>query len=251
MQEISKTLREIVFATSAQKETSCLVVATLSRAKAYLNKVKLLAGLAGLAALALGAAGTAHAANIVTNGNFETVALAGWNNTSPNTWGANFPPPPLGAGAGVAVTGCTVIASCTLIGGPGRAELSQLLPTIAGLYTLQFDYLTIGGTPNELKVVWSGVAVLDLINLVSTGNSPGTGVFQHYTVNGLVGLSGGTMLSFLGSSPPGVVVLDNVSVDLASGGTVPAPGTWTMLLMGFGALAFAMRSGTQTVRLSV
>jgi hypothetical protein len=248
MQERSKTLREIAFVTSTQKETSCLVVAPLSRAKAYLNKVK---RFTGLAALALGAAGTAHAANIVVNGNFENYSLVAWSNTSPNPWGADFPPPPLGGGTKVAATGCVDIAACTLIGGPGRSELSQLLPTVAGFFTLQFDFLSIGGTPNELNVLWSGASVLDLINLASTGNSPGTGVFQHYTVTGLVGLSGGTMLSFLGSSSPGVVLLDNVSVDLTSGGTVPVPETWTMLLLGFGALAFAMRSKSHGMRLSV
>lgn len=179
----------------------------------------------------------AFAANLVTNGDFETGSLSGWTVAGGGSfpWGPTTSGPVSGTFA--ATTGC-VGAACTTIGSAGRMSLGQTLATTAGdIYTLSFDFAGMGGV-NGLNVLWNGASIFTLFNDLNVA-------LTTYTVTGLVGAGGGSTLEFLGRQDPGFNRLDNVSVDLAVPAAVPEPATWAMMLVGFGAIGAAMRRRRQ------
>lgn len=186
--------------------------------------------LIGLAAIVVAFASTPSFANLVLNGDFETGNLTDWTNNpnSSDPWTVTDGSPVIGTFS--ASTGC-VGAQCTdETNLPTASYLFQNLATVAGTdYTLTFEFTPDNGTPNELKVLWGGAVVDDLVNVPDTG-------FVDYIVANLVATSGSTQLEFLGRQDPGFDRLDSVDVE-AAGTVVPEASTWAMMLIGFGGLS--------------
>jgi hypothetical protein len=174
--------------------------------------------LIGLAAIVVAFASTPSFANLVLNGDFETGNLTDWTNNpnSSDPWTVTDGSPVIGTFS--ASTGC-VGAQCTdETNLPTASYLFQNLATVAGTdYTLTFEFTPDNGTQNELKVLWGGAVVDDLVNVPDTG-------FVDYIVANLVATSGSTQLEFLGRQDPGFDRLDSVDVE-AAGTVVPEAST--------------------------
>src|SRR6266850_8015712 len=99
--------------------------------------------------LAVGIGGPAHAAELVTNGSFETGDFTGWT-LSGNTGftGVECPGAPFaGPGDG----------NCDAFFGPvgSTGGITQTLNTQAGrFYNITFDFRPDGGTPSSFSAVW-------------------------------------------------------------------------------------------------
>lgn len=214
--------------------------------------------LVGLACL--GSASPALSSELLVNGNFETGNLSGWTVINQaggsGDWfahanGANTPlsgqsSPSLGVGGlFIAVTDQT---------GPGSHQLTQSFNAIAGgTYILSFDAYAsdlsgvapIGSgldynTPmnQHLEINLSGAAN----GQIFTGTyAPAWGSYS-YDISSFITASGLYTLSF-GEVDNQLFYnfgLDNVS--LRSAGAVPEPATWAMMLLGFGAIGYSLRS---------
>ncbi len=179
-----------------------------------------------LALMGMVAASSAWAGEVVLNGGFETGDLTDWTLGSGASWevssGSAF------AGSFFATTGC-VGAQCITGSATQQAALSQVLTDTAGsTYTLTFEFNTgNNGTPNELDVLWNGVSVLDLGSGGTLGVVGSSGVYDFFSVSGLVG-TGSDKLTFLGRQDPGFNQLDNVSVTNSSS-AVPEPSTFVLI----------------------
>lgn len=172
------------------------------------------------------AAPLAHAANIVTNGDFSTGDLTGWTSNS----SIAFPWVSTGSWA---MTGC--IGTNCISGTPSEQSfLEQNLATVAGdSYTLSFDYAS-GGSPSELKTLFNGVSVSDLIDTNTNAS------FVNISFPGLVATSSNTLLEFLGRNDPSFVAITNVSVvDNGPTGNSPIPEPGTLALVGSGLMGLA------------
>lgn len=198
-----------------------------------------------LGALAL-APTQAFAANVV-NGSFEApvvpgsccvtsppTAIPGWTAT-PNV---NVVKGTFSSSAGnLAQQGDQYL---DLVGEGGTGSISQLLNTVAGnTYTLSFWYShNLFSGPLTASASYS---VADLTGTVthSTGSSANldwrlfTGTFTG---------TGSDTLSFvnLTGGPNEGIFLDNITI-----AAVPEPGTWLMMLVGFGFIGAQMRRGSR------
>lgn len=108
-----------------------------------------------------------------------------------------------------AVTSGCVGSACVDQGQLATANyLYQNLRTEAGsTYDLSLDFGTGYGDPSELKVLWDGNVVLDLVNAPAGMN--------HYSLTNLVATSGVTSLMFLGRQDPWFMTLTNIDVEPA------------------------------------
>jgi hypothetical protein len=171
----------------------------------------------------------AHGANIVTNGDFSTGDLSGWT----SNLALGFPWHSTGTAA---ESGC-VGAPCISGTASEQNFLTQNLTTLVGdSYALSFDALVIG-TPSELKVLFGGVVLADLVN-------PNLSSFTTFTYSGLVASGSTTTLEFLGRDDPGLIDLTNVSVvdqSTAVNSPVPEPATLTLVVSGLLAVAGVRR----------
>ena len=202
------------------------------------------------AVVALFAAGTASASpvNLITNGNFETVATG-------YTFNSGFKVINSGSSA---LTGWTVGASSVdlirnaynaidgysvdMLGTPGPGFLSQSFSVIAGqTYNLSFDMARNSGGPagQGVAVSFGGAAG----NFYSTAAASNT-LYSSNTLSFTAATTGLATLSFASAAKAGTpldkfsgAVIDNVSVMTA----VPEPETSAMLLAGLGLMGFLRR----------
>jgi len=179
-------------------------------------------------AVAVVASPVARAANIVTNGDFGTGDLTGWTSSV----SANFPWRSTGTAAETGCVGSGCISGTAL----EQNFLMQDLSTVVGdSYTLSFDLLATG-TPSELKVLFGGVVLADLVN-------PNLPSFTTFSFAGLIATSSRTTLEFLGRDDPEFIDLTNVSVvdKTSSNSPVPEPGTLALVASGLLGVSGALR----------
>jgi hypothetical protein len=157
----------------------------------------------------------AQAANLVTNGDFETGDFTGWTVNASSTGVQN------GANS-------TYTAYLGTVGGLGT--LSQILTTVVGeTYTLSYDFFSDGGIPNQFQVQVNGTILFDQTNIPAQAFTP-------YSFN-FVG-TGSDTIQFNELNNPSYLQLDNVVVDVAA---VPEPFTIVGSLVG-GTAALRMRN---------
>jgi hypothetical protein len=165
----------------------------------------------------------ASAAEIVTNGGFETGTFSGW------TLGGNT------GFTGVNASSANTGSFGAFFGPVGSiGTLTQVLTTVVGQqYSVSFDLRNTGGVPSSFNVLVGGNSIFSLTN---SGSFPST----YTTFSGFIfnAVSTATSLQLQYRQDPGFWLVDNVSVQ----GAVPEPGTWALMLVGFGAVGTAMRS---------
>jgi hypothetical protein len=156
----------------------------------------------------------AQAANLITNGDFETGDFTGWTVNASSTGVQN------GANS-------TYTAYLGTVGGLGT--LSQILTTVVGeTYTLSYDFFSDGEIPNQFQVQVNGNILFDQTNISAQAFAP-------YSFN-FVG-TGLDTIQFNERNDPAYLQLDNVVVDVAA---VPEPFTIVGSLVG-GTAALRMR----------
>lgn len=169
--------------------------------------------LAATAALALSTPGLA--ANLLTNGSFETLDLTGWSLFGDTDY--------TGVYAGTVNEPPTDGAAQAYFGPLSLGGISQTVTGRAGTYTISFDLGNQGGTFSSVD--FGGV------NLLSGIGDQG---FTTYSFNVTVAANPTLRFSFV--NVPYYYALDNVSVS-----AVPEPANWAMLIAGFGLVGAAAR----------
>lgn len=202
--------------------------------------------LAAAAALSLLGATSAHAAvNLVVNGGFENNTFggtgpAGYYNIGPGVADHAIP---TDFGWNVPVNNVDIVANgvygpllsnggafnLDLVGYGSSGAISQTLATVVGQqYLVSLDYSSNNGITNPTAIIAGGSTI---------GTITGTHAWQNYT-----GLFTATSTSTTFMISEGVgggnagVFLDNINVS-----AVPEPAAWTMILLGFGLIGFAIR----------
>jgi hypothetical protein len=173
--------------------------------------------------LALGTIAPAQAANIVTNGSFETQTFAGWTQTGNTSF------------SGVSCPGGAPDGNCFAFFGPigSTGGISQTLTTVAGTtYEIDFSFLSDGGTPNSFSGSFGGVT---FINQTDIAAHP----FQTFSFN-VQATGTSTVLAFNFRDDPGFLEIDAISVDVA-GARVPGPATLVLVGIGLVGLSLGLR----------
>src|ERR1700693_4217291 len=149
--------------------------------------------------LAVVVSGPAQAANIVTNGRFESGDFTGWTQTG-NTGFSGVECP------GVGFAGPNDGACDAFFGPVGSVGgITQTLGTLPGrFYNIDFDFRPDGGTPSSFSAVWDAQPAL--FSVTNPAGSP-------YQVLHFLALATTptTTLSFNFRDDPGFLFLDSVS----------------------------------------
>ena len=183
--------------------------------------IKMKHAFAAAAVMALCA--SASAANLVTNGSFETGNFSGWNfggNTGATGVTSNF--------QGVPATDGNFEGYFGAVG--GDTVLSQQLTVSAGAtYTISFDLDDLsGGGPQDFSASFGGAT------LVSYTSQP----FGTYTHESFTAVGGNGDLVFTARQDPSYWLMDNVSV-VQTASPVPEAASSSMMLAGAALLGFA------------
>jgi hypothetical protein len=167
--------------------------------------------------LALVMIAPAQAANIVTNGSFETGDFTGWTLTGDQTFN------------GVQCPGGQPDGNCSAFFGPigTTGGITQNLTTVAGAtYEIEFSFDSDGGTPNSFSASFGGVSLINQTNI------PDSNGFDTFTFH-VLATGTTTTLAFNFRDDPGFLNLDAVSVE-----AVPVPAT--LVLVGIGLVGFSL-----------
>ena len=197
----------------------------------------------------MASAGANAATNLVINGGFESAAngpASGSNSSYYNVGPAPADHPvPGDFGWSVTTNNVDIISYQTygpapknggsygldLVGYGSTGAIGQSISTIAGQkYNVSFDYSSNPGISDPTAIVTFNGTTLGSVT-GGTGWQAFNGVFTGTGSPDTFALSE----TFGGNN--GGVFLDNISIS-----AVPEPSTWAMLLLGFGAIGWAMRS---------
>ena len=215
-----------------------------------------------LAALAAGVsfAGAAHAAaNLITNGSFETGDFTGWTyaGVTPSGFPAviiSYDTPaayPIGAFGEAVPPDDSASASPDAVGdraayfvADGATEsLSQTVHLTAGLYTIGFSvYVPQNGFNNAGNATFTGtIAGVNLANFTVDGSTPG--VWVHFAGVANIASEGDYLSSFTFASAQGAAgdfVVDRAYI--VAGNAVPEPSAWALMILGFGGVGASLRA---------
>lgn len=132
-------------------------------------------------------------------------------------------------------------------------RISQLFSiSNAGIFNLRFDAAAVGagGQPLGFRIfdIAAGVFALNGTTDILTASNNFDTTFSTFSSNFSASSAGQYRLDFFGFPPTNNVdvLVDNVSVS-----AVPEPGTWAMLLLGFGFVGAALRTGKRRTKVSV
>lgn len=117
---------------------------------------------------------------------------------------------------------------------PSGTASTSFLTVIGSVYTVMFNYATLGGGSDPLTVTAGGITQSPFS--ANATNNPivfQTGTFQFTATTRT------STLSFTSAGTNNAdAIIDNVSVT----GAVPEPATWAMMLLGFSMVGFGLRS---------
>jgi hypothetical protein len=176
----------------------------------------------------------AHATtNLINNGSFETGDFTGWSlggDTDFTGVVGNF--------SGVNPEDGNFQAYLGSVG--SDTTLSQTFSDVAGqTYTTSLWMASFGGTPSDFGALLDGATELS-INPVSAQG------YTQYTFS-FTG-TGSDTLTIFSRNDPSYQLLDNVSV---SGGAVPEPASWALMMSGLGLIGGILRSRRTTVVVAI
>jgi hypothetical protein len=221
-------------------------------------------------AAGLAFAGQASAANLLTNGSFETGDFSGW--TYAGVTPSGFPavilnynsatPYPTGAFGEAIPPDDTGSPSPDPVGdraayfvADGATEsLSQSVFLDIGQYTIGFSvYVPLNGFSNAGNATFTGsVAGVNLANFTVDGSVPQE--WMHFAGVADIAVAGFYDTSFLYQSASGAAgdfVVDRayiVAGDVTGG--VPEPGVWALMILGFGGAGVALRANRRKLALA-
>jgi hypothetical protein len=183
---------------------------------------------------------SANAANLVTNGGFETGDFTGWTHSTGSVDPWQIDTSSSGNGAFHTPNSGTVFVSTGCVGAQcigsdtvtATAYLYEDLPTVVGdTYAVDFFFASGGEPGQELLATFGGTTVEDLVNLPQQAPT-----YTEYTQN-VVATSTTTRLEFQGRQDPSWDALDDISVTDTSVAATPEP---TTALTGLGACLFGL-----------
>ena len=168
----------------------------------------------------------ATAQELVINGGFETGDFSGWTQGGQSTLSVVCGPSCAQSGSDGAL-----LSTRTTTG-----TLSQVLTTVPGqTYDISFWLSNNSLDPLlSFDFLWGGTTRLSL------GAGSGTFPYSLESFN-LIATDTSTQIFFEYRNDTGYWLLDDVSVQATNTNSVPEPATWTLMLLGFGAVGFALR----------
>lgn len=180
-----------------------------------------------LTGAALTVAAPANAAELVSNGGFETGDFSSWTQFDNTTFTGVAGPV-----SGTAPHSGAFQAFFGAVGSTGG--ITQTLNTVAGTtYSISVWAANLSdGTPNFGSISFDGNVLGSLTNAPDFG-------YTNYTFSA-VASSAQTALTFTFRHDPSYYLLDDVSVSGLAGG-VPEPTTWAFMILGFGGVGVALR----------
>jgi hypothetical protein len=228
--------------------------------------MRLLGAVACAAGLAF--AGQASAAvNLVTNGSFETGDFTGWTYAGvtplgapaviiPYNSGAGYPngafgepiPPDNSASPSPDPVGDN---AAYFVADAATESLSQSVFLDVGVYTIGFSvYVPFNGFSNSGNATFTGtVAGVNLANFTVDGSTPG--VWMHFAGLANIAVAGNYDTSFTylsGPAPAGDFVVDRAYI--VAGNVIPEPGTWALMILGFGGAGASLRMSRRRTALA-
>lgn len=182
----------------------------------------------------LGAMASPAAAQLVTNGSFETGNFSGWTTSNLNATSVQ----PSGFDGYVPQDG-SYFAALGNVGSDGI--ISQTVSTTAGANYVLSYYLASNGTSSDFSVDWNGTLIPG--SAVFSPDSGGSYIPYQFLVTG----TGSDTLTFNERDDPSYMALDNVSLVPSEQGAVPEPATWAMMLLGFAGMGMVIRRRSKPV----